>query len=414
MSTPPSERAVITLVGAVQFVNILDFMMVMPLGPDFSAALGIPLSRLGYIGGSYTAAASVAGLAGSFFLDRFDRRKALAVSMLGLVVATALGGFAQGLGSLIAARILAGLFGGPATSLSLSIVADVIPIERRGKAMGAIMGAFSAASVFGVPAGLELARLGSWRTPFFAVAGLGLGITALAVALLPPLRGHLRSEADRALAPDPSGLSSLRTMLLRPTVAASYALAAAAMMGLFVLVPHISSYVQQNLGFPRSRLGLLYMAGGTVSFLALRIAGRLVDRFGSFWVSVPSTALLALVIYLGFFLSPPLLPVVAVFVLFMISTGFRNVSFNTLLSRVPLARERARFMSIQSAVQHAASALGAFVSAKILTEDSAHRLVGMPTVAGLSIALLALMPPLTAWIETRVRAAQASPAAVPA
>ena len=56
-----SERAIVFLVGAVQFVNILDFMMVMPLGPDFSRALGIPTSHLGYIGGAYTAAASVAG-----------------------------------------------------------------------------------------------------------------------------------------------------------------------------------------------------------------------------------------------------------------------------------------------------------------------------------------------------------------
>lgn len=407
MSKAPSERAIVTLVGAVQFVNVLDFMMVMPLGPDFSRALGIPLSTLGYIGGSYTAAASVAGLAGSFFLDRFDRRKALALSMLGLVVGTALGGLAQGLGTLLAARILAGLFGGPATSLSLSIIADVIPIERRGKAMGAVMGAFSIASVLGVPAGLELARLGTWRTPFFAVAALGALLTAMAITLLPPLRGHLRdAEPEQA-----SALSSLGTMLGRPTVRASYALAASAMMGLFVLVPHISSYVQRNLGFPRGRLGLLYMVGGVVSFAALRLAGRLVDRFGCFRVSLPSTALTALVIYAGFYRAPPLVSVVGIFALFMCATGFRNVSFNTLLSRVPSAAERARFMSILSAVQHAAGAAGSFLSARILTEDAAHRLVGMPALSALSIALLCFMPPLVGWIESRV--APPRPSAVP-
>ena len=54
----PSERMVVLLVAAVQFVNILDFMMVMPLGPDFAAALGIPTSHIGMIGGSYTLAAA--------------------------------------------------------------------------------------------------------------------------------------------------------------------------------------------------------------------------------------------------------------------------------------------------------------------------------------------------------------------
>lgn len=48
------------------------------------------------------------------------------VTLLGLVVGTAAGGMATGLGSLMAARVLAGSFGGPATALSLSIIADVI------------------------------------------------------------------------------------------------------------------------------------------------------------------------------------------------------------------------------------------------------------------------------------------------
>src|SRR5688572_21003581 len=94
-----SERWIIFLVGAVQFINILDFMMVMPLGPDFALALGIPESHLGWIGGSYTAAGAIAGIGGAFFLERFDRRKALTVAMLGLVLSTAAGGLATGMWS---------------------------------------------------------------------------------------------------------------------------------------------------------------------------------------------------------------------------------------------------------------------------------------------------------------------------
>ena len=53
-----SERLLVFLVGAIQFVNILDFMMVMPLGPDFARALGISTAHLGTVGGSYAAAAA--------------------------------------------------------------------------------------------------------------------------------------------------------------------------------------------------------------------------------------------------------------------------------------------------------------------------------------------------------------------
>src|SRR6187551_468220 len=83
------ERRIIFLVGAIQFVNVLDFMMVMPLGPDFAAALSIDTSHIGLVGGAYTASAAVAGMVGSLFLDRFDRRRALACAMLGLALGTA-------------------------------------------------------------------------------------------------------------------------------------------------------------------------------------------------------------------------------------------------------------------------------------------------------------------------------------
>src|SRR3954469_19242460 len=89
MSSPSSpkllsERRLLFLIGAVQFVNILDFVMVMPLGPDLARSLGMRSSDLGLVGGSYTAAAAVSGLIGSLFLDRFDRRSALAVALVGL------------------------------------------------------------------------------------------------------------------------------------------------------------------------------------------------------------------------------------------------------------------------------------------------------------------------------------------
>src|SRR5215467_3187482 len=154
MSRPISERAVVFLVGTVQFVNILDFMMVAPMGPDYAMALTIREEKIGWIVGAYTVAAAIAGFSGSFFLDRFDRRRALSVAALGLALGTLSGAFAVGLWSLIAARLIAGAFGGPATSIAMSIIADLIPPERRGRAIGAMAGAFSAASVLGVPAGL--------------------------------------------------------------------------------------------------------------------------------------------------------------------------------------------------------------------------------------------------------------------
>lgn len=395
MPRTPSERAILFLVAAVQFVNVLDFMIVMPLGPDFARALAISPSHLGYIGGSYTAAACVTGLLGSLFLDRFDRRTALGVSVLGLVIGTALGGFATGLPTLLAARVLAGAFGGPATSVALSIIADVVPLERRGRAMSAVMTSFTLASIAGVPAGLELARRGGWRMPFLGVAALGLVVTVLAVTLLPSLRGHLDRAADPAHRAGPS----LGSMLQRPTVRVSYLANVVTNVGMFALIPNISPYVQSNLGYPREDLGQLYFFGGLAGFLVMQVAGPLVDRFGPSLVAGPATALNMATIAVGFLLVPPPIPVAAVFVGFMASTGFRNVAMSTLASRVPLPAERARFMSIQSAAQHAASAMGAFASSHILATGPGGRLVHMNRVAWFTLAMTALLPALLLRVE---------------
>ncbi|WP_437819947.1 MFS transporter [Sorangium sp. So ce1078] len=401
MSRHRSEGSIIFLVAAVQFINILDFVMVMPLGPDFAVALGIPMSDIGLIGGSYTAAAALSGLAGAFFLDRFDRRSALAVSMLGLVAGTAAGGFATGLPSLMAARVLAGAFGGPATSVAFSIVADVIPPERRGKAMGVVMGSFSVASVLGIPAGLELARRGGFPLPFFAVAALGLLVAGLAIFLLPSMRDHL---AER---PSGSGLGELRALLGRPIVMLSYATTATVTVASFLVIPNISAYVQYNLGYPRDRLGLLYFVGGLVSFAAMRAVGPLVDRFGAFQTGSVGAAVLVGILYAGFFSYVPGLPVLGIFIVFMLGMTFRNVSYNTLTSKVPRPAERARFTSMQSAVQHMAAAIAAFWSARLLHELPDRRLDGMPVVAALSIAFTLAIPLLFLGIERRVSLAAA-------
>jgi predicted MFS family arabinose efflux permease len=398
MARHASERAILFCLGAVQFVNVLDFMMVMPLGPDFAKDLGIPLSHLGYIGGAYTASASVAGIAGAFFLDRFDRRQALVVALLGLFVGTLAGAASTGLYSLVAARVLAGMFGGPATSLSYSIIADVVPNERRGRAMGAVMGAFAISSVFGVPAGLELARHGGWRTPFVAVAILGAVVAGLAYRALPPIRAHLARVRPRETWKETRAL-------FRSDIGGALLLTFVQMMASFVVVPNISSYVQDNLGYPRDRLGLLYMVGGSVSFVAMRFVGRLVDRFGSAPMGTFGAILMSTVTWAGFAVYPPLIGVLPLFCAFMLGVAFRSVPFNTLATKVPRPDERARFSSIQSAVQHLAAAIGAFTAAQMLTERPGGGLEHMPRVAWLSMFLAMAAVPLFWLVERRVHRA---------
>jgi predicted MFS family arabinose efflux permease len=389
-----SERGIVALIASVQFVNVLDFMMVMPLGPDFARALHIPTSHLGFVGGSYTAAGAVAGISGSFFLDRFDRRKALFVSMLGLALATLLGGLAVNLETLLATRVLAGLFGGPATSLSYSIVADVVAPERRGRAMSAVMGAFSIASIAGVPLALELARVGGWRMPFFMVGASALLVTCFSIALLPPMRAHL----------NPSAFSKNGTSLFkRPEVIQAYLAVAFAMFGSFLMIPNLSAFFQANLHYPRNDMGFLYFVGGIVSFFVMRVAGRLVDRYSASSVAFVSAIIVLIVLGGGYIAVPPVFSPLLMFTLFMMGMSMRGVVVSSLASRVPASAERARYMSFQSAVQHIACALGAFASTQFLREGAGGILIGMPTLAIVTSVFSALVPFLLRSVEIKVR-----------
>ena len=398
-----NQRGLVLLVAAVQFVNILDFMMVMPLGPDFAAALGIPTSRIGVLGGAYTLSAAVAGILGASLLDRFDRRTALTVTMLGLVVSTALGGLAVGMWSLIGARLLAGMFGGPATSVALAIVADVVPPAGRGKAIGTVMAAFSLASVLGVPAGLRVAQWFGWRAPFFAVAALGLGLMLAAYRLMPSLRGHLRAERAGS-AGDRLRLDSLGWATLLNT--------ACVMLGVFSVVPNIAAFLQLNIGYPREKLDLIYLAGGLLSFFANRLVGALVDRFGATRLVLAGTAVFAFAIHFGFIDAVGPGGVIYVFPLLMLSATVRGVPLNTLASRVPAPAERARFMSAVNAVQHLASAAGALIASLMLDADASGRLYGMQGVAVFSIAVSLLVPLVSSFVERRILARE-SPLPVP-
>lgn len=388
----------IAVVGAVQCVNILDFMMVMPLGPDLAAGLGIETSSLGVIGGSYTAAAAISGILGLLFLDRFPRRSALVVAMLGLAVGTLAGAFATDLPTLLLARVIAGAFGGPATSLAMSIITDVVPPERRGRAMGTVMGAFSVASVLGVPLGLELAARSTWRAPFYVVAALGLVLAVVARVLLPRLDGHLSSTVR----PGTDRVRVLR-LLARPEAQLTAVLVAAANFSGFMFIPNVSALLQLNLGYPRNGLGLLYLTGGAVSFFTMRGAGRIVDRFGSTTLIAVGVGGIGVLMGVLGVLQDPRTPVVAVFACFMVFSSGRNVSLQTLTSKVPAADERAGFQSIQSAIQHAAAASGAMMSSVLLHEVDG-KLTQVPLLVAVSFAASLLMVPAASMLEQRLRA----------
>ncbi len=392
-----SERNIILLITAVQLINLIDFMMVFPLGPFFAADLGIPTNLVGVVAAGYSAAAVVGGLFGALFLDRYGRRIVLAICLLGLVVGTALGGFATGLYTLVGARIIAGLFGGPATSVALAIIADAIPPERRGNAMGKVMGAFAIASVGGVPASLFLAGHFGWQAPFFALSAFGLLIVLGVITLLPPMRTQLEEVSAKS---EPNKVQ--KPLFTRPIVWISMIAVGSNMGAAFAIVPNFATYFVFNLEYPELRISLLYLLGGIVSFVMMRVAGKLTDQRSASFTAWAGTGLMVLAL-VPLIHAPLLFSIEVVFMCFMGAMSLRNVSVRTLTSKVPMPNERARFMSGISVAQHVASTLGALASAQILIGTADGSLEGFSILVIAVLGCMIVLPMLMSYIDNSVR-----------
>jgi len=137
------ELLFLLALAGIQFTHILDFMIMMPLGPELIRVLNINTHQFGLLLSSYTFAAALAGFFATYYVDRFERRKLLLSLYAFFILATIACGLAPNYETLFIARAFAGAFGGILGSLVQTIVADSIPFERRGKALGTVMAAFS-------------------------------------------------------------------------------------------------------------------------------------------------------------------------------------------------------------------------------------------------------------------------------
>src|SRR5215475_2672928 len=184
-----NERLLLLVLAAIQFTATVDFLIILPLGPQYMRVFKIDPGQFGLIVSAYAIAAGISGVTTGVFLDRFDRKRALLWLYLGFSLGTLFCALAPTYHLLVVARAVAGAFGGVAGAFILAIIGDVVPEERRGRAMGLVMSSFSVASICGVPLGLLLASHISWHIPFVALAAISLFILAAAASVLPPVRG---------------------------------------------------------------------------------------------------------------------------------------------------------------------------------------------------------------------------------
>jgi predicted MFS family arabinose efflux permease len=362
--TPRRELWLLVTLAGIQFTHIVDFMVMTPLGPQFTQLFRISDAQFGLLVSAYTFAAGASGLLASLYIDRFSRKKLLLILYVLFGLATLACGFATTYETLMAARIAAGAFGGVLSALSQTIVADVIPLERRGRAMAVVMSSFSAASVAGVPLSLFLAAHWGWHTPFFAIAAACGVLSLVAAATMPPLKEHL----SRA----PSSVwGNIRKVVQDVNHQKAFAFTALLAGASFVVIPYLTIYTTMNGGLTAQQIPYIYLCGGAATLLTARWVGRMTDKIGKqtvyrriVWVGTLPMLFITLSAPLG------LWGILAVATVFFICISGRMIPGMAITSSAANPQLRGTFMAINSSIQSAAMGIAAFVGGLIISRDA--------------------------------------------
>ncbi len=359
------ERFFLFALAGIQFTHILDFMIMMPLGPEFIRELNINTHEFGLLLSSYTFAAAVAGVFSTYFVDRFERRVLLLSLYACFIIATLVCGLAPDYHSLFIARAFAGAFGGILGSLVQTIIADSIPFERRGRALGTVMSAFSVSTVAGVPLSLLLANsipsLG-WRAPFIFIALISSLILYLGYRNIPKINGHLGHIHEG------SRLSQIWNIFFAHQHLRAFIFMALIMMTGFSVIPYIALYLTSNVGIDNSYISLIYLCGGIATLMSSRLIGHLADRYGK----VKVFRALAIISLIPLLVTTNLMPV-PLWVVLINSTAFfvlvsgRMIPAMAIVSQVVDAKIRGTFMSLVGSVQMLASGLASVVAGAVVT-----------------------------------------------
>jgi predicted MFS family arabinose efflux permease len=411
-SPPPKftgyQKAVIAMLAFLQFAVILDFMLMAPLGALIMPALDATPSQFGTVVSAYAFAAGISGFLTAGFADRFDRKKLLLFFYTGFVAGTAWCGLAQTFESLLAARIVTGLFGGVIGSVVLAIATDLFVPQQRGRVMGFVQTAFAASQILGIPLGILLSNRWQWHVPFLALAAIGLVAGLLIAFVMKPVDEHLKMPQER----------SAFGHLLHTVTEANHTLPFVAVLflttGGFMLMPFGSAFTVNNLGIPIDQLPIMYLVTGFATMFAGPLVGKVADAVGKLRTFYVGTGITIVMTLIYTHLGPTTLAVVTlVNVVLFIGIFSRMIPFQALMTQVPAPTHRGAFNAVSSSISQFAGGLAAVVAGRIVQQGADGRLQHYD-VAGYVVIVTSLLACVLMWRVERGIRGRTPAAAVPA
>jgi predicted MFS family arabinose efflux permease len=392
--TPQREKYLLLTLAGIQFSHVLDFMIMMPLGPILMGAFGINTHEFGLLVASYSFSAALSGLLAATFIDRFERKRLLLAMFVLFGLATLACGLAPGYVTLLVARCLAGAFGGVLGALVQTIVADVIPFARRARASGVVSAAFSLSGVAGVPLSLWLAHYFQWRAPFIFIAVLVVLFIFIAVRTLPELRQHISAEKQR------HPFAAMFAVLRDPNHLRALLFSALLIFSGFTVIPYITIYAVSNVGIAQGDIPYIYLFGGAATLISARRIGRWADLRGKVEIyrRVATAALLPLLVVTHIGAVPLWLWLICTTAFFVLVSG-RMVPAMAVIASAAQPKLRGTFMSLNATTQSLSMGLATTLAGFIITQDASGQIIDYATVGYVAMAANVL----AIWFVARIK-----------
>lgn len=372
---PIRERPIIAVLAGIHFIHIMDFMMLLPLGPQLMKLFELTPQEFSLLISIYAFSAGVFSFLASFIIDHYDRKSFLIFLCCGIGLATLLCALSFDYYLLLLARMVAGGFSGVLSATIFTIIADITPAHRRGNATGTVMSAFSAVAVIGMPFGMLLVNLFSWRAPFLFLTLLSIIMISLAVWLLPVLRDHLKHRQQRNPA------QHLRTIFFNRNHLYAFALIAMLMFAGFSVSPFITTYMITNVGMSEVDVPYLYFFGGLATFYTARLFGKLSDQHSKHKIfSVAASLSVFPILMITHLTTTSVLLAIVVSTLFMMLVSGRFVPAMALVTASVNPRLRGSFLSFNIAIQQLSAGTASLLAGSIMSTTATGTIAHYDTV----------------------------------
>lgn len=273
--TPAQRRVVLTL-GFCGLVSAADNWFVSPALPAIANGLGVAASATAIVLTAYLVPYGLLQPVAGTIGDRFGRLRVLHVIVAGLAVGTFLCAVAPTLELLVAARVVTGCFAAGIIAVSQALVGDVVGPERRGAAVGVLMGVTFTGQGLSSGLGGIICDVVSWRAAFACFGALAL----VALTLLWRLRLPERPAAGEGDATGKKGAPSAPFLVRAARVflgphRAVFLVACTTGVAFLGAYSFMGTFLAERCGLTSTQAGLVMMLYGVMCLVGGAVSGHI-------------------------------------------------------------------------------------------------------------------------------------------